>query len=182
MVLDHHRSQELLLRWLEANAFTAVLRSHEGLQPENNVQLYSNEATLAHLDTFTRIFVALADYRVALAEEVTRRGTPIVRHMLLHFPEDPRAWEIDDQWMLGADFLVAPVVEAGAAQRRVYLPAGAWVHLWSGEQHGDPAAGTTVTVEAPLGRPPVFYPEGSAAGQALAHTFKKTISVQHLCN
>ena len=56
-------------------------------------------------------------------------------------------------YMLGGDMVVCPVVEQGALTRRVWLPAGEWVHLWSGEtfERG------SHTVGAPMGEPPVFY-------------------------
>ena len=77
----------------------------------------------------------------------------MVRHLMLQYPEDAEARAVDDQYLLGADLLVAPVVEEGATGRSVYLPAGTWYHLWSGEPY---QGGQRITVEAPIGSPPVF--------------------------
>jgi alpha-glucosidase len=70
--------------------------------------------------------------------------------------------------MVGAEFMVAPVLDAGQAKARAYLPAGQWVHLWSGKQYGDAGRGVYVEVDAPLGQPAVFYQARSAAGEKLA--------------
>jgi alpha-glucosidase len=84
----------------------------------------------------------------------------VQRPLFLHFEADGAAWDIDDQYLFGADVLVAPVLEAGATRRRVYLPEGArWVHFWSdGVQEG----GRWLEVACPFGEPPVFWREGSA--------------------
>ena len=57
--------------------------------------------------------------------------------------------------MVGTEFMVAPVLDQGKSQVTVYLPAGVWVHLWSGKKYGDLSRGTYVTVDAPMGKPGV---------------------------
>ncbi|MCA9626679.1 MAG: alpha-glucosidase, partial [Myxococcales bacterium] len=69
------------------------------------------------------------------------------------FPEDPDSRGISDEFMLGDQVLVAPVVSEGASSREVYLPPGAWKHALTGEAF---EGGQRVTVEAPIGTPPVF--------------------------
>ncbi len=156
------REEDLLLRWMEANAFTAAFRTHEGNQPEANAQFYDNDTTLSHFAKFATVFALLASYRDSLMQEAENKGYPLVRHMYLENPEDPASLTAPYQWMLGSDLLVAPVVEKYTSERSVYLPAGTWVHLWTGEtiQSG----GMNITVHAPLGEPPVFYKQGAAVG------------------
>jgi alpha-glucosidase (family GH31 glycosyl hydrolase) len=55
-----------------------------------------------------------------------------MRALWLHFPDDPRAVACDDEYLWGGNLLVAPVVEKGAATRRIYLPHGTWYDFWSG--------------------------------------------------
>lgn len=169
-IMTYHRSQELLLRWMEMNAFTLIFRTHEGNQPENNVQFYSNETTLEAYARWAKVYAALFDYRKSLVAEAARTGMPVVRHPFLHYPDDPNTWSITYQeFMLGADFLIAPVTDEGAESVDVYLPAGEWVHLWSGETY---TGGQTVAIAAPLGQPAVFYVKGSAWGQNLVRTLR----------
>ncbi len=158
------RPKELLLRWMEMSAFTAIYRTHEGNRPDTSAQIYGDDESLAHFARFADVFASLAPYRSGLMEEASKQGMPLVRHLLLEYPQDPRAWSEQHTFMLGPDVLVAPVVEAGAINVKAYVPAGDWVHLWSGKKYSK--AGE-VEVAAPLGEPGVFYREGSAAGKAL---------------
>lgn len=163
---NYHRSKELLLRWMELNAFTAIFRTHEGNQPDNNVQFYSDSETLDAFARWAKVYAALFDYRKTLVEDASNLGLPVVRHPFIHYPNDPETWKISYQeFMLGADFLIAPVLDVGATTVRAYLPAGQWVHLWSKQTY---TGGVWVTVDAPLGQPGVFYRADSVWGQKLA--------------
>lgn len=167
-IMTYHRSEELLLRWMEMNAFTLIFRTHEGNQPQNNAQFYSNERMLDAYARWAKVYAALFDYRKSLVAEAARTGMPVVRHPFLHYPDDPNTWKITYQeFMLGHDFLIAPVTDKGAESVKVYLPAGQWVHLWSSETY---AGGQTLTVAAPLGQPAVFYVKDSTWGENLVRT------------
>ncbi len=168
--LGYKRETELLKRWSEMNAFTAVLRTHEGNQPGDNPQVYSDDSTLAHFARMSKVYKALAFYRTQLFSEASERGWPLVRHLMLHYPDDTRAHEVSDQFMLGSEFLVAPVKNKCWTapfcpyNKNVYLPAGRWVHLWTGKVYGSATRGSDVSVKAPIGQPAVFYREGSSVG------------------
>ena len=77
---------------------------------------------------------------------------PIARPLWLQYPGDPRAAEQDQEWMLGSDVLVAPVVEEGARSRRVYFPRGCW-RARDGRRLGGPVS---LRIATPLGRLPWF--------------------------
>lgn len=160
------RTAELLQRWTELSTFTALLRTHPGQAPDANAQVWSDEAAMAHFARMTRVYAALAFYREQLAAQAAATGLPLVRPLLLEFPDDPKAWDVDDELMLGPDLLIAPVLApcGDGCQRKLYLPPGVWVHLWTGAVHGVNEQGTTITVAAPPGRPPVFYRKASAVG------------------
>jgi alpha-glucosidase len=149
------RTAELLQRWAEMAAFTAVMRTHEGNRPTENLQIDQDPQVLAHFARMTRIYRHLAPYISALSQEAVASGLPLQRPLFLHFEQDPRAYDSQVSYLFGPDLLVAPVVDAGASRWRTYLPAGAtWIHVWSGAEH---AGGEEVEVAAPLGEPPVFY-------------------------
>jgi alpha-glucosidase len=147
------RTEELLLRWYELGAFSPVMRTHEGNRPSDNLQIDSTPALIEGFVRWSRIHAALAPYVRHLVAEAQGSGLPAQRALFLHHPDDREAFTIQDQFLYGADMLVAPVIAAGATARRVYLPAGAWRHLWSGQ---DFAPGWH-DVAAPIGEPPVFY-------------------------
>ncbi len=71
------------------------------------------------------------------------------------FPNDPNCWEIDDEYFYGPDILVAPILEAGMRERKVYLPEGAdWIYELDGKKY---SGGQDVTVSAPLDCIPTFH-------------------------
>lgn len=154
-------TRELYQRWTELGAFTPIMRTHEGDRRHENHNWDSDAATTAHFRRFARIHDALSDELSAWSAEAQETGVPIVRHLLLEFPGDRDAWLVHDQYMLGDAFLVAPVTEEGATSREVYLPRGArWFHLWSGDAYD---GGQRVTVDAPIGAPPVFHRDADRA-------------------
>jgi alpha-glucosidase len=164
-IRNYHRSKELLWRWIELNAFTAVFRTHEGSRPEQNHQVYSDEETLAHFSRFAKVYRAWGFYRAHLVQEAAEIGLPVVRHPFIHYPDDPNVYGLSyQQFMLGMEFMIAPVLDSNKDEVSVYMPAGRWVHLWSGATYGSPDNGVTVTAAAPLGQPGVFYRQGSPVG------------------
>jgi len=164
------RTAELMMRWSELCAFSPVMRSHEGNRPDENLQLDSDPAILAHFVRMTEIHAALAPYVSALCDQAVSTGLPLQRPMFLDYEDDPNCWEIETQYCYGSELLVAPVIEAaieaGSAMWSVYLPAKTrWVHLWSGQRY---VGGARVAVEAALGYPPVFYREDGVHARLFA--------------
>jgi alpha-glucosidase len=153
------RGRELLMRWLEASAFTAVFRTHEGNQPDENAQIYDDAGTYDQFARCAKIYAALAPYRSQVCAAAEQFGRPVVRPLVLHYPDDETARERHTQFLLGRDVLVAPVVDKHQRERRVYLPEDGWNHLFTEESYD---AGWH-TVDAPVGTPPAFYRTGTDA-------------------
>lgn len=160
----HTRSPELLMRWAELSAFSAVMRSHEGNRPEDNLQIDSSPAILSHFAWMTQVHAQLAPYTRHLCQQASESGLPLQRALFLHHADDPNCLDLQWHYLFGRDLLVAPVIEEFVDSWPVYLPTGqAWRHLWTNQRfHG----GQWVDIAAPLGNPPVFVREGS--------TFSKT--------
>lgn len=159
------RTVELMKRWCELAAFAPVMRSHEGNRPDDNLQYDSSEELLACFAQWSRIHAHLAPYVRHLCEEATSAGLPAQRPMFLHYPDDPELRTVQDQYLYGADLVVAPVVQEGANMRDVILPGDApWRHCWTGQ---DFAPGTH-SVQAAIGHPPVFYRPDSAFASLFA--------------
>lgn len=159
--MSHARSPELLMRWTEMNAFTAILRTHEGNQPDRHHQIYDDAESLRHFSKMSQLFVALAPVRRTQMERLAE-GFPLVAHPWLYFPNDPHCLELEEQFMLSEDIMVAPVIRRGWQAVKLYLPEGAWGHWWSHERHVGPC---WLVVPAPLGAPAAFYREGSVASE-----------------
>ena len=155
------RTEELMQRWCELAAFAPVMRSHEGNRPDDNLQYDSTPELLACFARWSRVHAALSPYVRALCDEAVARGLPAQRPLFLHYPEDRALWTLQDQFLYGADLLVAPVIEEGATMRELIVPGDmTWRHLWTGAEF----APGRHKVAAPIGQPPVFYrPESEFA-------------------
>jgi alpha-glucosidase len=112
-------SGELYVRWMQANTFMPAVQF--SLVPWNYdaqvVQLTKDALTLRE------------NYKTVLEKAVAQAlidGSPVNRPMWWVDPNDSATYTIDDQYMLGDDILVAPVVEEGAVTRDIYLPTGMW--------------------------------------------------------
>ena len=154
------RTEELMQRWYELGAFTPVMRTHEGNRPDDNLQIDSTPELLAGFVRWSRVHAALAPWVRHLCDEATATGLPAQRAVFLHYPGDRNTFTIQDQYLYGADLMVAPVIEEGAVTRTVYLPgddATEWVHVWTGAQF----APGRHDIDAPIGSPPVFWRGGS---------------------
>jgi sulfoquinovosidase len=151
------RTEELMQRWYELGAFTPVMRTHEGNRPDDNLQIDSTPELLSGFVRWSRVHAALAPWVRHLCDEATATGLPAQRALFLHYPDDRETFTIQDQYLYGADLMVAPVIEEGAVAREVYLPEGEWVHVWSGERF----FGGRHNIDAPIGSPPVFWRNGS---------------------
>lgn len=145
------RSEELFMRWFEMNAFSPLLRGHEGLNPDLNVQFDSSERVLTHGAKFSRIHKALKPYLKDAVAYNAEKGVGAVRPLFFYYDEE-RAYTERYEYLLGRDILVAPVIRAKAVSRKVYLPNDVWVHLWSGREYG----GGEYEIPAPIGEIPVF--------------------------
>lgn len=82
----------------------------------------------------------------------------------MDYPDDPRTWTVDNQYMAGESLLVAPVL-AGRRERNVYLPEGIWFDFWS---HRRFAGKQAIRIESPISRIPVFVKSGTLLPLATA--------------
>ena len=115
--------RQLLIRWYQFAVYSAVLR------------------------------IAMHDYIKKLYEEAHVNGSPLIRAMFYEFPRDGRCWELQDQYMFGDKYLVAPILHLNQFEREVYLPEGRWKLTSTGEAYD---GSCTVTVDAPIEYMPVF--------------------------
>ncbi|MBR2826977.1 MAG: alpha-glucosidase [Erysipelotrichaceae bacterium] len=159
-IMHIKRSKELLMRWVEMNAFSPLLRTHEGNQPVNNVQFDADEDTLTHMAWMSWLHYSLKEYLQKLIRENAERGIPVMRPVFYHYDED-WAYEEKTEYLLGRDMLVAPVYREGARKRTVRLPDDEWIHLFSGKEYGKGSH----KIEAPISCPPVFVRKGTEMEQ-----------------
>jgi len=148
-------SPEMYIRWMQFGMLSPFCRWH-GTTPREPWEY--GETALEVARHYGELRYRLIPYLRQCAEETCERGTPILRHLKLEFPEDALLEHVDDQYMLGPDLLVAPVLEPGVSQRRVIFPSGHWRPFEGGEAVEGPCARN---VEAPLERIPLFVRVGA---------------------
>ena len=161
--------RELLVRWFQWGCYCPVMRLHGDRQPtqkvcrkdgtpvltsgyDNEVWSFGEEA-YPILVKYMQRRETMRPYVRELMNEAHEKGTPLMRAMFYEFPSDPACAGLKDQYMFGSRYLVAPVMEAGARSRKVYLPEGEWRDVDTGAAY---EGGQTVCVDAPLERMPVF--------------------------
>lgn len=110
-LVQYTRSKELLLRWTEMSCFSdMIMRTHPGVKPDKMYQIFDDPETLAMYSKLVDVHVSLKERKLDLMQEAEETGVPPVRPMMMEFPDDPHARGIFDQFMLGNDLMVAPVV------------------------------------------------------------------------
>lgn len=165
---------ELLQRWIQVGFASGVMRTQANgfeLLPSPRAQI-GDAGVLPVWARYSRLRTQLFPYLDAAQAEYRRSGLPLMRHLALAHPGDPRAVGTDDAYLLGPDLLVAPVLDEGARRRSAYLPVGEWVDVWRSVRVGKRAAlrptaprllrgGRTVEVPAPVEELPLFARAGT---------------------
>ncbi|MCA9981593.1 MAG: glycoside hydrolase family 31 protein, partial [Anaerolineales bacterium] len=171
--------QELIVRWFQYGLFCPLFRLHGFRDPKegdwwdgawdgdfrtisggpNEVWSFG-ETAYAIIKDLLFLRERLRPYLHQQMQIASETGLPPMRPLFVDFPADETSWTVEDQFMLGADLLVAPVVAQGVTERRVYLPVGArWVDPWRETVHD---GGQWLVVPAPLAQIPYFVREHTA--------------------
>ncbi len=152
-ILCNSSSVELWKRWVQLGAFSPTMRDHLWSNDPRSIDLWTNESTIQYFKKYAWIHSALEPYLFSLAKEASENGIPIIRHMMLEYPENPEVYDCEYQYLLGSEILVAPVVEENAIKKKVYLPEGEWIHIWSKKVF---PGGNWIEADAPVDQIPVF--------------------------
>ena len=152
--------QELNLRWFQFGAFSPLFRSH-GEFPYREIYNLADEGTDVYksLAWYDELRYRLMPYTYTLAADTYHRDGSMMRGLVMDFPADKTARDVNDEYLFGKAFLVAPVTQFKARSRQVYLPAGAsWYDFESGKAF---KGGQAIKADAPLNRMPLFVKAGS---------------------
>lgn len=142
---------ELWIRWTQMSAFVSHFRINGVGQPVRLPWSFGDQA-VANFRKYGQLRFRLAPYNYSNAYAASQSGVPIIRAMVLEFQDDPAAWGLEDQYMFGPAFLVAPVFNEDG-KRSVYLPKGKWFDHESGEAIMGPA---TLHLDVPLEKLPLY--------------------------
>ena len=153
-------SAELYTRWLQAAALTPFFRTHSAIDTEPR-EPWTWGGDYERINRATiELRYRLLPYVYTLFAQNEISGIPPLRPLWFEYPGDVRAALIDDQYLVGKDLLVAPVLREGQKTRPVYFPKGdAWIDWWDGTRH---EGGTSAQIGAPLERLPLFLRAGAS--------------------
>lgn len=115
--------------------------------PWNLAEKLQNPEIMTISRKFARIRKELQPYLIRESAYCANAGRPLMAHLCLCYPEDPRSCACEDQYMLGRDLLVCPITEEGRESRRVWLPAGHWKHRFTGAEY---VGGQETEIRCPL--------------------------------
>lgn len=156
-------SDELFMRATAMSAFCPIMQYHSEYNdhrqpcrdrtPWNIAERTDNPRVVEIYRKFAELRMKLIPYIEEEAQHCVKIGEPLMRPLLLDWPDDPVCWQIDDQYCFGRDMLIAPILEPGVSTRRLYLPRGEWLEYWTGESH---TGARWITVSAELDQIPVF--------------------------
>jgi len=150
--------RELFVRWFQFGTFSPIFRVHGTRYNPDENELWSYGPASKILVQYDKLRYRLLPYIYSLAWKVTSESYTPMRPLVMDFRDDVNAQNVGDQFMYGPAFLVNPVTEQGATERRIYFPEGKWYDFWSG---AEVEGGKFANVSAPLDRMPLYVRAGS---------------------
>ena len=154
-------SMDMVVRWYQVGAFQPFYRAHAHLDTKRREPWMFDEQTKLHIRDAIRLRYTFLPYMYTLFHENSVNGSPIMRPLWYHFPEDSKTFRIDDAFLLGSALLVHPIMEKGVTSADVYFPGDSSVSWCDLETSICYTGGTTNAVAAPLSKVPHFQRSGS---------------------
>jgi len=149
---------ELFVRWVQNGVCQPRFTIHSWNSDGSANEPWMYPEVLPLVRAAIRWRYRLIPYLYSLLFEAALSGQPLIRPLVYAYPDDEHCVDESFDFLLGPNLLVASVLEPGARQRTVYLPAGQdWCDFAGGDWY---RGGTTATIAAPLERIPLLVPEG----------------------
>lgn len=150
--------KELLIRWLEASLFNPLFRNHCEVTSIHQEPWCFDDETINIYRKFVNLRYEFIPYIYDLFFEHLINGLPIIRPLVMEFPNDKNTFELNDEFMVGDKILVAPIITQGSIKRMVYLPKGEWVNYFTNKIY---KGNQFIIVDAPLDTLPLFIKNNS---------------------
>jgi len=146
-----HLTPELWIRWSQWSMFTSHIYLH-GTPETRRVPWTFGDRAVENFRKYAKLRYKLLPYIYSQSYKATKTGLPMMRAMVLEFQDDPNTYSMEDQYMFGDAFLVAPVYTP-VNRRTVYLPEGTWFDYWAAKEYEGPV---TLQVQPPLEVLPLY--------------------------
>ncbi|MGZ3852803.1 MAG: glycoside hydrolase family 31 protein [Flavisolibacter sp.] len=177
--LEDPEYRELYTRWLEFGAFTPMMRSH-GTDAPREIYQFGQKGNKYYdaIEKYINLRYHLLPYIYSTSWDVTANQSSMMRALVMDFPKDKNALDINDEYMFGKSLLVNPVTNAMYVKpavsgrdsvkvedfsmvksKETYLPAGAdWYDFWTGEKS---PGGNKISKQTPIDIIPLYVRAGS---------------------
>lgn len=159
---------ELMARWVQVGCFSPLFRNHCAKGSFYQEPWLFGEETLNIYRKYVELRYELMPYFYDLCRECEQKGLPVIRPLVLHYENDPVTRNLNDEFLVGEQLLVAPVVEQGAVKKMVYLPEGTWYDYWT---HQAFEGRNYYVADAPIDTCPIFVKAGSILPKAPAQMY-----------
>jgi len=177
--LEDPEYRELYVRWLEFGAFTPMMRSH-GADAPREIYQFGQKGNKYYdaIEKYINLRYRLLPYIYSTSWDVTANHSSMMRALVMDFPKDKNALDINDEYLFGKSILVSPVTNAmyvkpgvngkdtiqvedfaAIKSKETYLPAGNdWIDFWTGEKL---IGGIKVSKQTPLDISPLYVKAGA---------------------
>ena len=125
---------ELLCRWVQAAMFSPLFRNHSAKGTKDQEPWRFSKEVADINRKYIELRYQFLPYIYDLFYQGETTGLPVMRPLVLHYPNDPAVRNLNSEYLVGENILVAPVLEQGVTKRMVYLPEGTWYDYWTGER------------------------------------------------
>jgi alpha-glucosidase len=149
---------ELMSRWVEAAMFSPFFRNHSAKGTRRQEPWMLGEQVVEIYRKYVGLRYQFLPYLYDLLYQGERTGLPVMRPLVLHYEDDENTHNLNNEFLVGEQLLVAPVVEQGATRRMIYLPKGTWYDFWTKEKV---EGGTYILREAAIDVCPMYVRAGS---------------------
>ncbi len=149
---------ELLCRWIQAAMFSPLFRNHAAKGTKDQEPWRFGKEVVDINRKYIELRYKFLPYIYDLFYKGEKTGLPVMRPLVLHYPNDPEVRNMNNEFLAGENILVAPVLEQGATKRMVYLPEGTWYDFWTGEKF---EGKQYILKDAPMDVCPMYIKAGS---------------------
>jgi alpha-glucosidase len=163
---------ELLTRAYQVSFLAPFCRNHKVVDGYDQEPWRFGKYYEDIIRKYLKLRYELLPFLYTTMEEAHRTGVPLFRPLVLNYQDDPNTYNLDDEFMIGNDLLVAPVLKPDVIRRLVYLPSGTWYDYWTNKKY---EGGTMISADAPLETVPMFVRAGAIipTGPALNYVGEK---------
>ena len=151
-------TSELLIRWYQVGCFSTLFRNHSAMGTRRQEPWLFGDESLRIIRKYIRLRYELLPYFYDLFYEHQKTGLPVMRPLVLEYSRDKNTHNLNDEFMVGSNLLVSPVVEQGQVKKLVYLPEGTWYDYWTKERI---EGGGWIVADAPLDICPLYVKAGA---------------------